>query len=73
MNALPFNGFNQYNHYGDEQLLEGLPTDDNMTRLFWMHNILIKFDFYFKKLITDLEILDFTRLYNWHGKRTKKR
>ncbi len=35
MNALPFTGFNQYNNnYGDEQLLEGLPTDDNMTRLF---------------------------------------
>lgn len=43
LNGLHFNGFNnfqqhQHHHYGDEQLLEGLPGDETMTRLFWFDN-----------------------------------
>jgi hypothetical protein len=38
-NNTPFNGFTNFqqhqpHHYGDEQLLEGLPGDETMTRLF---------------------------------------
>ena len=35
LNNINFNGFGNYNHhYGDEQLLEGLPGDEVVTRLF---------------------------------------
>ena len=36
LNSNNFNGFGNYNHhFGDEQLLEGLPGDEVVTRLFW--------------------------------------
>ena len=35
-----YNGYNQQNHHhNDEQLLEDLPGDENMQRLFWIKKI----------------------------------
>jgi len=34
LNGMQFNGFNNYSNFADEQLLEGLPGDEAINRLF---------------------------------------